>query len=73
MGRGGGKYYISKPLWSPGKKDIRLWQPKFGPEKKENYFVSENFAGFSLYILSEGSAKLQWVGRVAHLRRGVAQ
>jgi hypothetical protein len=52
-------------------KDIRLWQPEFGPE--ENHFVSGNFAGFSLYISSEGSAKLRWVGRVAHLGRGVAQ
>ncbi len=54
-------------------KDIRLWQPEFGPEKKENHFVSRKFVGFSLYILSEGSAKLRWVGRVAHLGRGVAQ
>jgi hypothetical protein len=43
-------------------KDIRLWQPVFGPA--ENHFVSGNFAGFSLYISSEGTAKLRWVGRV---------
>ncbi len=43
--------------------DIRLWQPVFGPE--ENHFVSGNFAGFSLYISSEGTTKLRWVGRVA--------
>jgi hypothetical protein len=30
----GGEYYISKPLWSSGKIDIRLWQPEFGPEEK---------------------------------------
>jgi hypothetical protein len=30
-------------------------------------------AGFSLYISSEGSAKLRWVGREAYLGRGVAQ
>jgi hypothetical protein len=52
-------------------KDIRLWQPEIGPE--ENHFVSGNFAEFSLYISSEGSAKLRWVGRVTHLGRGVAQ
>ncbi len=33
----------------------------------EKHSVSENFAGFSLYISSEGSAKLRWVGRVAKL------
>ncbi len=32
--------------------DIRLWQIELGPE--ENSFVSGNFAGFSLYISSEG-------------------
>jgi hypothetical protein len=64
-GRGAGNiiYQVSLVPW----KDIRLWQPEFGPEKKENHFVSGNFAGFSLYILSEGSAKLRCVGRVAHL------
>jgi hypothetical protein len=41
--------------------------------KKENNFVSGNFTGFSLYILLEGSAKLRWVGRVAHLGRCVDQ
>ncbi len=50
-------------------KDIRLWQPEFEPEEK--HFVSGNFAGFSLYNPSEGLAKLQWLGRVAHLRVGV--
>jgi hypothetical protein len=51
-GEGRGILYIKASLvqW----KDIRLWQPEFGPE--ENHFVSGNFAGFSLYILSEGSA-----------------
>ena len=44
---------------------------EFEPEEK--HFASENFAGFSLRILSEGSAKLRWVGRVAHLGLGVAQ
>ena len=70
-GDGQGILYIKTSLvqW----KDIRLWQPEFGPEKKENHFVSGNFAGFSLYISSEGSAKLRWVGRVTHLGRGVAQ
>ncbi len=48
-------------------KDIRPWQPEFGPEEK--HFVSGNFAGFSLYISSERSAKLRWVGREAHLGR----
>ncbi len=52
-------------------KDTRLWQPEFGPE--ENHFVSGNLPGFSLYISSERSAKLQWVGRLSHLGRGVAQ
>ncbi len=42
-------------------KDIRPWQPEF--EHGEKHFVSENFAEFSLCILSEGSAKLRWVGR----------
>ncbi len=41
------------------------WHPEFEP--KEKHFVSGNFAGFSLYISSEGSVKLRWVGRVAHL------
>ncbi len=40
---------------------VRPWQPEFEPEEK--HFTSENFAGFSLCILSEGSAKLRWVGR----------
>ncbi len=48
-------------LW----KDVRHWQPEFGPEEK--HFVSGNFAGFSLHISSEGSGKLRRVGRVAHL------
>ncbi len=38
---------------------VERYTPKFGPEEK--HFVSGNFAGFSLYILSEGSAKLRWV------------
>jgi hypothetical protein len=71
MGRGAGNIiqYIKASLvqW----KDIRLRQPEFGPEK--NHFVSGNFAGFSLYISSDGTAKLRWVGRVAHLERRVAQ
>ncbi len=52
------------------KASLVQWK-EFGPE--ENHFVSGNFAGFSLYISSEGSAKLRWVGRVTHLGRGVAQ
>jgi hypothetical protein len=31
-------------------KDIRPWQPEFGPEEKP--FVCGNFAGFSLYIIN---------------------
>ncbi len=31
-------------------KDIRTWQPEFGPEEK--LFVSGNFAGFSLYNMN---------------------
>jgi hypothetical protein len=54
-GARGGEYYISKPLWSSGK----IYAS--GPE--ENHFVSGNFAGFSLYILLEGSAKLRREGR----------
>ncbi len=50
-GARGGEYYMSKPLWSSGK----IYAS--GPE--ENHFVSGNFAGFSLYILLEGSAKLR--------------
>ncbi len=64
MGRGVGniiKQSLGGPVWA-----ARVW-----PE--ENHFVSGNFAGFSLYISSEGSAKLRWVGREAHLGRGVAQ
>ncbi len=51
-GEGRGILYIKASLvqW----KDIRLWQPEFGPE--ENHSVSGNFAGFFLYISSEGSA-----------------
>ena len=43
-GDGRGILYIKASLvqW----KDISLWQPEFGPEKKENHFVSGNFAGF---------------------------
>ncbi len=67
--RAGGILYIKASVvqW----KDLRPWQPEFGPEEK--HFVSRNFAGFSLYISSERSAKLRWVGREAHLWRGVAQ
>ncbi len=68
-GEGWGILYIKASLVQC--KDIRLWQPEFGPE--ENHFFSGNFAGFSLYISSEGIAKLRWVGRVAHLGRSVAQ
>ncbi len=59
MGRGTGNI-IYQSLFGTVE-DIRLWQPEFGPE--ENHFVSGNFAGFSLYISSEGSAKLRWEGR----------
>ncbi len=31
-------------------RDIRPWQPEFGPEEK--LFVSGNFAGFSLNIIN---------------------
>jgi hypothetical protein len=43
-GDGRGILYIKASLvqW----KDISLWQPEFGPEKKENHFVSGNFTGF---------------------------
>jgi hypothetical protein len=37
-------------------KDIRLWQPVFGPE--ENHFVSGN----SLFSIFGGAAKLRWGG-----------
>ncbi len=40
---------------------VHPWQPEFEPEEK--HFAFENFAGFSLCILSEGSAKLRLVGR----------
>jgi hypothetical protein len=43
-----------------------IYQSLFG-QVERYHFVSGNFAGFSLYISSEGSAKLRWVGRVAHL------
>ena len=70
-GEGRGILYIKASLvpW----KDIRLWQPEFGPEKKREPFCFWKFRGVSLYILSEGSAKLRWVGRVAaHLGGGAA-
>jgi hypothetical protein len=68
-GKGWGILYIKASVvqW----KDLRPWQPEFRPEEK--HFVSGNFAGFSLYISSERSAKLRWVGREAHLWQGVAQ
>jgi hypothetical protein len=69
-GARGAEYYKSKPRWSSGKIYIRPWQLEFEPEEK--HFVSGNFAGFSLYISSERSAKLRWVGREAHLGQGVA-
>jgi hypothetical protein len=57
-------------------KDISPWQPEFGPEEK--HFVSENFAGFSLYIINfvrrineaamGGAGAICFLGcRVAHL------
>ncbi len=49
-GEGRGILYIKVSLvpW----KDISLWQTEFGPEKKENHFVSGNFAGvFSVYFV----------------------
>ncbi len=54
--RGGEYLYIKASVvqW----KDIRPWQ-----------LYLFNFSGFSLYISSEGSAKLRWVDRVAHVRR----
>ena len=60
-GTRGGEYYISKPRWSSGKIYGTPLATEFEPEEK--HFASENFAGFSLCILSEGSAKLRWVGR----------
>ncbi len=68
MGR---EYYISKPLWSSGK--IYASGSLSSGLKKREPFCFWKFRGVSLYILSEGSAKLRWVGRVAHLGRGVAQ
>jgi hypothetical protein len=70
-GARGGEYYISKPLWSSGK-IYASGSPSSGLKKKEP-FCFWKFRGVSLYILSEGSAKLRWVGRVAHLGGGVAQ
>ena len=71
-GKGRGILYtVSKPLWSSGK-IYASGSPSSGLEKNES-FCFWKFRGVSLYILSEGSAKLRWVGRVAHLGRGVAQ
>jgi hypothetical protein len=53
-GEGRGILYIKASVVQV--KDIRPWQ-----------LYLFNFAGFSLYISSEGSAKLRWVDRVAHL------
>ncbi len=58
-------YIIYQSLGGPVERYTPLVQPEFGPEEK--HFVSGNFAGFSLHISSEGSAKLRRVGRVAHL------
>jgi len=55
--RRGGILYIKASVVQ--RKDIRPWQPEFGPEEK--HFVSGHFAGFSLYIASEGSAKRRWM------------
>jgi hypothetical protein len=45
--------------WSSGK----IYAPGNPVRAFREAFVSGNFAGFSLYISSEGSAKLRWVGR----------
>ncbi len=66
-GARGGEYYISKPLWCSGK-IFASGSPSSGLKKREP-FCFWKFRG----VLSEGSAKLRWVGRVAHLGRGVAQ
>ncbi len=66
----GVEYYISKPLWSSGK--VYSSGSSSSGLKKRTILFLELSQGF-LYILSEGSAKLRWVGRVAHLGRGVAQ
>ncbi len=49
MGRGAGILYIKASLvqWN----DIRLWQPKFGPEKKRTILFLEIFKGFSVYFV----------------------
>jgi hypothetical protein len=44
MGRGAGNIHIKASLvqW----KDIRLWQPKFGPKKKRTILILEISRGF---------------------------
>ena len=55
-GARGGEYYMYIKASVVQWKDLRPWQ-----------LYLFNFAGLSLYISSEGSAKLRWVDRVAHL------
>jgi hypothetical protein len=55
-GARGGEYNISKPRWSNGK--------MFAPG---SLIFSESVAGFSVFSLSGGSAKLRLVGPVAHV------
>ena len=55
-GERGGDYYMYIKASVVQCKDIRPLQ-----------LYLFNFAGLSLYISSEGSAKLRWVDRVAHL------
>jgi len=50
---------------SPVEKNIRPWQPEFGPEGK--HFVTGN----SLFFVFGGAAKLRWAGgRAAPIGRG---
>jgi hypothetical protein len=61
MGRGVGNI-INQSLGGPVERYTPL-AARVRPEEK--HFVSGNIAGFSLYISSERSAKLRWVGREA--------
>jgi hypothetical protein len=55
-------------------KDIRPWQPQFGPEEKD--FVSGSFAGISLYIINFvrriSEAAMGGAGAIYFLGYGVA-
>ncbi len=69
-GEGRGILYIKASLvqW----KDIRLWQPEFGPEKKRTILFLEISRGFSVYLVGRISEAAMG-GRVAHLGGGLAQ